>query len=157
MRGTGREMGRTRRALGQRQPEEPDGGVIDSSIFCATLCSPPDGASGKLQLVQGPHREALHLHPAALSRQVGRQAPGWPAGARLEGGCRLGTRLGARHQSCIGADTRLGGGQGMDRAALAVDHTYRLQRLQMDSVSESRNMADGGAPEVRVSGQQGAY
>lgn len=33
----------------------------------------------------------------------------------------------------------------MDRAALAVDHTYCLQRLQMDSVSESRNMADGGS------------
>lgn len=41
------------------------------------------------------------------------------------------------------AGTRLGSGQGVGRAALALDHTYCLQRLHMDSVSKSRSMADG--------------
>ena len=38
---------------------------------------------------------------------------------------------------------RLGGWAGRGQSCLALDHTYCLQRLHMDSVSKSRSMADG--------------
>lgn len=33
----------------------------------------------------------------------------------------------------------------MDRAGLALDHTYHLQKLHVDSVSGSRSVADSGS------------
>ena len=33
----------------------------------------------------------------------------------------------------------------MDRAGLALDHTYHLQKLHVDRVSKSRSVADGGS------------
>ena len=44
----------------------------------------------------------------------------------------------------------------MDRAGLALDHTYHLQKLHVDRVSKSRSVADGGSLRSVARGPPGA-
>ncbi|KAF4009328.1 hypothetical protein G4228_000255 [Cervus hanglu yarkandensis] len=54
-------------------------------------------------------------------------------------------RLRWQAQACGGQMPGWGGGQSVDRAGLALDHTYHLQKLHVDSVSGSRSVADSGS------------